>query len=63
MNRLVDGFNRRHTYLKISLTDRCDQLCRYCMPPDWIQSTPKEEFLGYNQDLEWFLGLRLRTLY
>ncbi|WP_174274433.1 GTP 3',8-cyclase MoaA [Sphingomonas bacterium] len=28
---LVDGFGRRITYLRISVTDRCDLRCRYCM--------------------------------
>lgn len=29
---MVDGFNRRVTYLRLSVTDRCDLRCRYCMP-------------------------------
>lgn len=29
---LVDGFGRHITYLRISVTDRCDLRCRYCMP-------------------------------
>ena len=28
---LIDGFGRRITYLRISVTDRCDLRCRYCM--------------------------------
>jgi cyclic pyranopterin phosphate synthase len=49
MNRLVDSFNRRHTYLRISLTDRCNLRCRYCMPPEGIQSRPKEELLSFDE--------------
>ena len=30
-NPLVDGFGRRISYLRISITDRCDLRCRYCM--------------------------------
>src|SRR5688572_12067516 len=30
---LVDGHGRRYTYLRISVTDRCDLACVYCMPP------------------------------
>lgn len=30
---LVDGHGRRYTYLRISVTDRCDLACIYCMPP------------------------------
>eukprot|EP00931_Biecheleriopsis_adriatica_P121089 TRINITY_DN96168_c0_g1_i1.p1 TRINITY_DN96168_c0_g1~~TRINITY_DN96168_c0_g1_i1.p1 ORF type:complete len:391 (+),score=65.88 TRINITY_DN96168_c0_g1_i1:96-1268(+) len=31
---LVDSFGRRHRYLRLSLTDRCNLRCRYCMPED-----------------------------
>jgi cyclic pyranopterin phosphate synthase len=31
---LIDGFGRRVTYLRISVTDRCDFRCVYCMEPD-----------------------------
>jgi len=30
-NPLIDGFGRRITYLRVSVTDRCDLRCRYCM--------------------------------
>lgn len=32
---LVDSFNRKHDYLRISLTDRCNFRCTYCMPHDF----------------------------
>ena len=31
---LVDKFERRHTYLRISLTERCSLRCQYCMPEE-----------------------------
>lgn len=31
---LVDSFNRKHNYLRISLTDKCNLRCLYCMPLD-----------------------------
>jgi len=31
---LVDSFGRRHRYLRVSLTDRCNLRCRYCMPEE-----------------------------
>lgn len=31
---LIDSFGRRHRYLRVSLTDRCNLRCRYCMPGD-----------------------------
>jgi len=38
-------FSRRHTYLRISLTERCNLRCTYCMPPDGVELTAKEELL------------------
>ena len=29
---MYDSFNREITYLRISVTDRCNLACRYCMP-------------------------------
>ncbi|MDB5367575.1 MAG: molybdenum cofactor biosynthesis protein [Rhodospirillales bacterium] len=42
---LVDRFGRRHTYLRISLTDRCNLRCGYCMPPEGIAWTPRPSLL------------------
>jgi cyclic pyranopterin phosphate synthase len=35
---LVDSFNRKHDYLRISLTDKCNLRCLYCMPLDLPKS-------------------------
>ena len=32
MNHLIDRFERKHDYLRISVTDRCNLLCHYCVP-------------------------------
>ncbi|MGE8676799.1 MAG: radical SAM protein, partial [Achromobacter kerstersii] len=32
---LTDGFGRRIDYLRVSVTDRCDLRCTYCMPKDF----------------------------
>lgn len=37
---LVDAFGRRHTYLRISLTERCNLRCQYCMPAEGVDLTP-----------------------
>ncbi|MFC0655712.1 GTP 3',8-cyclase MoaA [Mongoliitalea lutea] len=37
---LLDQFNRKHDYLRISLTDSCNFRCSYCMPDEDIQSMP-----------------------
>ncbi|ODS99841.1 MAG: cyclic pyranopterin phosphate synthase MoaA [Erythrobacter sp. SCN 62-14] len=41
---LVDAFQRRITYLRLSVTDRCDLRCAYCMP-EAMQFLPKAEVL------------------
>lgn len=35
--------------LRISVTDRCQMRCRYCMPPDGIEPRPREEILSYEE--------------
>jgi GTP 3',8-cyclase len=44
-NRLIDRHGRRHSYLRMSITDRCNLRCTYCMPPQGIDWTPREEIL------------------
>ncbi|WP_448580223.1 GTP 3',8-cyclase MoaA [Thermaurantiacus sp.] len=41
---LIDGFGRRITYVRLSVTDRCDFRCAYCMPLDQ-QFLPKRDVL------------------
>ncbi|MEV5707084.1 GTP 3',8-cyclase MoaA [Actinoallomurus sp. NPDC052274] len=42
---LVDGFGRVATDLRVSLTDRCNLRCSYCMPPEGLEWLPKPELL------------------
>ncbi len=42
---LVDGFGRVHTDLRLSLTDRCNLRCTYCMPAEGLDWLPKPELL------------------
>jgi cyclic pyranopterin phosphate synthase len=42
---LVDPFQRSITYLRISLTDRCNLRCVYCMPESGIKFVPRQEIL------------------
>ena len=42
---LVDSFGRVHTYLRISLTERCNLRCHYCMPADGVELTPSPQLL------------------
>jgi hypothetical protein len=39
--RLVDSFGRRHNYLRISLSERCNLRCTYCMPEDGVDLTER----------------------
>ncbi|AGA80369.1 MULTISPECIES: GTP 3',8-cyclase MoaA [Echinicola] len=43
--QIKDRFGRPHTYLRISLTDRCNLRCFYCMPEDRIQLTEKANIM------------------
>ncbi|MBX9878432.1 MAG: GTP 3',8-cyclase MoaA [Candidatus Obscuribacterales bacterium] len=49
MNKLVDTFGRKHTYLRISVTDRCNLRCSYCMPPEGLNWKEKSEILTYEE--------------
>jgi hypothetical protein len=42
---LLDTHNRRHTYLRISLTERCNLRCTYCMPAEGVALTPSKALL------------------
>ncbi|KAG2756511.1 molybdenum cofactor biosynthesis prote [Suillus brevipes Sb2] len=42
---LVDSFHRRHDYLRISLTERCNLRCFYCMPSEGVELSPADHIL------------------
>ncbi len=42
---LIDDFGRMHNYLRISLIEKCNLRCTYCMPADGITLTPKRELM------------------
>jgi len=46
--RLVDGFGRVHSNLRVSITDRCNFRCVYCMPEE-MEFYPKEQILSYEE--------------
>ncbi len=46
---LVDSFGRKITNLRISVTDRCNFRCRYCMPEEGMEWLPKESLLSYEE--------------
>jgi len=47
-----DQFGRRIEYLRISVTDRCNFRCLYCMPVEGLQWLPKSEILSYEEITE-----------
>ena len=46
---LIDSFGRKVTYLRISVTDRCNLRCIYCMPPEGIAWQPHETIMQYEE--------------
>lgn len=49
MTGLSDSFNRPIDYLRISVTDRCDLRCIYCMSPDGVRLMPVDALLTYEE--------------
>ncbi len=47
--RLVDRFGRVHNNLRISVTDRCNIRCFYCMPAEDVQFLPKQQLLTFEE--------------
>ena len=46
---LTDRFGRIHTYLRISVTDRCNYRCVYCMPAEGMSWIPRETLLTFEE--------------
>jgi cyclic pyranopterin phosphate synthase len=47
-----DQFGRQIEYLRISVTDKCNFRCLYCMPPEGLQWLPRAEILDYEEIAE-----------
>ncbi|HET89443.1 MAG TPA: GTP 3',8-cyclase MoaA [Chloroflexi bacterium] len=45
----LDAYNRPISYLRISVTDRCNLRCVYCMPPEGVPWRPHEDILRYEE--------------
>tara|TARA_A100001011_G_scaffold206448_1_gene214585 strand:- start:12478 stop:13494 length:1017 start_codon:yes stop_codon:yes gene_type:complete len=48
-NILTDKMLRKHNYLRISLTEKCNLRCTYCMPADGVQLTPKNSLMNVDE--------------
>jgi cyclic pyranopterin phosphate synthase len=49
MNTLKDDYKRHINYLRISITDRCNLRCTYCMPPDGMNLLAHHDILSYEE--------------
>ncbi len=49
MTGMIDPYGRRIDYLRISVTDRCNLRCIYCMPPEGVPRIPHSEILSYEE--------------
>lgn len=49
---MFDCYNRRINYLRISVTDRCNLRCVYCIPSEGIQLLPQKEILSFDEITE-----------
>lgn len=49
MTPLVDSFGRIHRDLRISVTDRCNFRCTYCMPEEGMPWVPRDEILSFEE--------------
>ena len=49
---MFDRFNRKLDYLRISVTDRCNLRCRYCMPEEGIKLLSHNDILTYDEITE-----------
>jgi cyclic pyranopterin phosphate synthase len=46
---LIDNFGRNIDYLRVSVTDRCNLRCIYCMPPEGIEWKPHDNILTFEE--------------
>lgn len=51
-NILKDSHGRDHAYLRISLIERCNLRCSYCMPEEGVQLSPKSHLMTYEEIYE-----------
>jgi cyclic pyranopterin phosphate synthase len=48
---MEDRFGHRISYLRVSITDRCNERCTYCMPQELQEWLPREEILTFEETL------------
>src|SRR6202008_2137956 len=48
---MQDRHGHRISYLRVSITDRCNERCNYCMPRELQEWLPREDVLSYEETL------------
>jgi cyclic pyranopterin phosphate synthase len=56
---LFDRYGRSHTYLRISIIEKCNLRCRYCMPAEGVPLLPRDDLLTF-EEIERLAGLFVR---
>jgi len=56
MAELIDSYGRKLDYARISVTDRCNFRCTYCMPPEGVKCMTHSEILRY-EDINFLCGV------
>ena len=46
---MIDEYGRAIDYIRISITDRCNLRCTYCMPEEGVETVPHAEILTYDE--------------
>src|SRR5438128_12544083 len=49
MEPLLDGWGRAIKSVRVSVTDKCNFRCRYCMPAEGLEWLPREEVLSFEE--------------
>ena len=52
MSQLIDKFGREITYLRVSITDRCNYRCIYCQPEEQFKFIPHKDILRFEEIVE-----------
>lgn len=62
---LKDNYLRTHNYLRVSVTDRCNLRCRYCMPPEGVKFMAHDEILRNEEFIKLidiFIGMGIKKI-
>ena len=49
---MLDRYNRQINYLRISVTDRCNLRCTYCMPAEGVPMLNHKDILSFDEIIE-----------